>query len=473
MATKERRATLYAAIWRWHRYAGLFVLPFVLILAVTGGIYLFKPQIEHFEERHFTALATAGAVAASRQAEAALAAFPGARFGNYRLPERPGDAAMLTLRLPGDGGTRQVFVAPEGEVLGSLDPKARVAEVAKKIHSQLLLGPRGSWLVELAASWAFVLMASGLYLWWPRGRRLAGVLWPRRGARGRLRWRDLHAVTAFWLFGLVAVLLLTSLPWTSVWGGAFQKLRVELGLVQGSPEWTLGGEPPAPALDPAALPLGGEAPADPHAGHHAGHHGGMKMPAEHVPDLVMLDAMVEKAKEAKLPFPVHVAPPAGLGRFGVPTDAVWTVFSDTQNRPRQRTLTFDAETAALLDDRSYDGGNPIDRVIGIGIAWHEGQLFGWPNQLAGVLTALGVLAIAASGLLMWRQRPLPPDGGQRLLPSGGKRAPPPARMGGALGILVVLAALLPLLALSLAVLLLFDLLLRPLLNRFMRRRHAT
>ena len=41
-----RSQGLYKAIWRWHFYAGLMFTPFLLILAVTGGMYLFKPQIE-------------------------------------------------------------------------------------------------------------------------------------------------------------------------------------------------------------------------------------------------------------------------------------------------------------------------------------------------------------------------------------------------------------------------------------------
>ncbi len=46
-----RRGTIYPTISRWHFYAGLFVLPFILILSITGSIYLFKPQIERWEER--------------------------------------------------------------------------------------------------------------------------------------------------------------------------------------------------------------------------------------------------------------------------------------------------------------------------------------------------------------------------------------------------------------------------------------
>jgi uncharacterized iron-regulated membrane protein len=46
-ATPERQSWLnYRTVWRWHFYAGLFCIPFVIWLATTGSIYLFKPQIE-------------------------------------------------------------------------------------------------------------------------------------------------------------------------------------------------------------------------------------------------------------------------------------------------------------------------------------------------------------------------------------------------------------------------------------------
>lgn len=33
--------SLYRTIWRWHFYAGLFVVPLVIVLSITGIIYLF------------------------------------------------------------------------------------------------------------------------------------------------------------------------------------------------------------------------------------------------------------------------------------------------------------------------------------------------------------------------------------------------------------------------------------------------
>ena len=55
-------AALYRTIWRWHFYAALLVMPLVLVLASSGAIYLFKPQIDRWEERDWRGLGTAGAV---------------------------------------------------------------------------------------------------------------------------------------------------------------------------------------------------------------------------------------------------------------------------------------------------------------------------------------------------------------------------------------------------------------------------
>ncbi len=39
--------SLYRAIWRWHFFAGLLVIPFMLNLAITGSLYLFKDEIDN------------------------------------------------------------------------------------------------------------------------------------------------------------------------------------------------------------------------------------------------------------------------------------------------------------------------------------------------------------------------------------------------------------------------------------------
>src|SRR5690606_29980906 len=66
-------------------------------------------------------------------------------------------------------------------------------------------------------------------LWWPRSAEgLAGIVYPRLKRRGRLFWRDVHAVTGFWISMLALFLLVTGLPWALVWGSAFGELRSAL-----------------------------------------------------------------------------------------------------------------------------------------------------------------------------------------------------------------------------------------------------
>src|SRR5580698_1737762 len=46
----------HRTVWRWHFYAGLFCIPFVLWLSVTGTIFLFHPQIQHWLDRPYDTL---------------------------------------------------------------------------------------------------------------------------------------------------------------------------------------------------------------------------------------------------------------------------------------------------------------------------------------------------------------------------------------------------------------------------------
>lgn len=292
-AGKPARGALYRTIWRWHFYAGLFVIPFVLILSVTGAIYLFKPQVERWEERDFQNLPMKDAVSPGAQVDAALAAFPGATVQSYRIPERSGDAALIHVALADGQSMRDVFVSPRGQVVGSLDPTGRIQAIAHDIHGQLLLGSRGSWLVELAASWAIVMILTGLYLWWPRGRGLAGLVWPRIARGSRVFWRDLHAVTGFWVAGLAMILLVTGLPWAGVWGNAFKAVRAEMGWVKGRQDWTIGGR---------------SAETDEHAGHmDHDHMAMMHMPMQPTPH-VTISVIADKARAETLAFPVLVVP---------------------------------------------------------------------------------------------------------------------------------------------------------------------
>ena len=99
------------------------------------------------------------------------------------------------------------------------------------LHGELLAGAVGSYLVETAACWAIVMILTGLYLWWPRGRKsLAGVLYPRLKGSGRVFWRDVHATAGIWVSDFALGLILTGLPWAKGWGTYLTEVRTHAGL---------------------------------------------------------------------------------------------------------------------------------------------------------------------------------------------------------------------------------------------------
>ncbi|WP_432769378.1 MAG: PepSY domain-containing protein [Sphingopyxis sp.] len=439
--TDTNRIPLYRTIWRWHFYAGLFVIPFLLVLSVTGAAYLFKPELDRWQERAWRGLPAVGAVDADAQVAAALTDFPSASFHYYRIPEAPGDAAIVHIALS-NGTMRDVAVSPQGRVIGWAVPDDRISAWLAKIHGSLLIGRAGKLLVELAASWAIVMILTGLYLWWPRGRGAAGVVWPRLSLGGRAALRDLHAVTGFWVSGLALVLLLTALPWTDVWASGFRAVRAEMGWVAGVQDWKGGAADPHAAHDHRAMAMGGH--------------------AVHAAPTIPLARIVEQARAEHMPAPAIVQPPGAPNLFGPRNGNAWTLTTLTQNRPQVRKVSYDPATGAEVSRSGFADKHVIDRAVGYGIAWHEGQLFGRANQLIGVATALALFTLAISGFLMWRRR----------RPGDSLGAPPaardPARLRGVAAIVLLLAALLPLLAASLVLLWIAERLILPRLPRAAR-----
>jgi uncharacterized iron-regulated membrane protein len=392
-------------VWRWHFYAGLFCIPFVLWLATTGTIFLFKPQIERWLDRPYDHLAIGQRASASAQVQAALAAVPGGTFDSYQLPRTAEAAAQVLV----DRGTQQfrVYVHPGTLAVLKVDNEDhRLENVVKKLHGELFLGDPGSWIVELAASWAVIMILTGLFLWWPRNASgVAGVLYPRLRQGGRMFWRDIHAVSGIYVSVFALFLLFTGLPWAKGWG-AYLKAARHLGAgVAVKQDWTTSSSEVL-AGRAARTNAAGGVDGGPDSGMHdmasmAGH--GQKKWGRHTSALsgpnafVAMDRMVATVAPLDLAWPVLISPPSRAG-------GVWTAKSDAQDRTRQVELELDPASGAIVKRTGFGSKPLLDRVIGTGIAAHEGALFGVANQLLSLFTTAGLVLLSLSGLVMWRRR---------------------------------------------------------------------
>jgi uncharacterized iron-regulated membrane protein len=426
----------YRTIWRWHFYAGLFCIPFVVVLSISGSIYLFKTEIESLIDRPYDRLEVTGHPAtAADQIRAALAAMPGSTLSAYELPEAADSAVRVIVDR--DGEAVRMYLHPESlEVLKSVAENDRFTRILFRLHGELLMGNRGSALVELAASWTIIMIVTGLYLWWPRGSSgLRGVVYPRLRSSSRVCWRDIHAVTGVWISGWVLFMLISGLPWAKFWGDYLKTVRRLAGTAIARQDWTNGATSPD-----EAQAAGGS------GGHHhgTGRSSGRGRGTRNVPsDLTAVDRIVATVRPMGLEPPVVIEPPTAGAND-------WAAKSMTPNRPRRVDLVVDGKTGVVQDRKDFADRHWIDRVVGTGIAAHEGRLFGWPNQLLGLVAAIGVLTLSVSSVVLWWRRREP----------GVLGAPqalaPPRFSAGLLALVVLLGIYLPLFGASLVLVLLLE-----------------
>jgi uncharacterized iron-regulated membrane protein len=411
------KPSFYNAIWRWHFYAGLVCIPFVIWLALTGSIYLWRPQIEAWLDRPYDHLATAGPVATPEaQVAAALRAVPGASLHKYILPQAPDQAVRILVTQA--GVDQRVYVDPHSlAVLHVAREEGRPLRVIFHLHGELLAGAVGSYLVEIAACWAIVMLLTGLYLWWPRGGAgLAGVLYPRLRSGSRVFWRDIHATTGLWVSLFALALILTGLPWAKGWGTYLGEVRYLTGTSKGPVDWTIGGKPAWDGMSGMEGMAGmqktigtGDKTGDPQGGvERMAGMGGADMHADHaamtMPHVPLAPGELTRVVAATRTL--AVAPPV---QVMVPTTmrGPWSIASDAADRPLRSDAKIDGATGRILSRTDFADRHWIDRAIGYGVAGHEGALFGLANQILGTVTAIFLIMLAVSGAVMWwRRRPI-------------------------------------------------------------------
>jgi uncharacterized iron-regulated membrane protein len=387
----------YRTLWRWHFYAALFVMPFLIVLAITGTLYCFQPQIESLLYPNLMKVEP-GATPQLKQGallSRARAAMPeGSRAITAPINPDPRRSAEFVFRLPG-GDKQSIY-----------------------LNRALLIGKPGELVMELAACWTLVMIGTGLALWWPRDKfSFRGQLWPRFARRARPLWKDLHAVLGFWLAAGALAFVLTGLPWSGSWGKQFKALATsaQLGYPAGawgdshlhstlragadgvlaiSPRGAMGRHDhlteSMPGITMDDLPL----PQTPWAT------GDTRVPPSRVTmrqSAVSLDAIIAIARAKGLSSNYDIALPTS------PT-GVYTVSYFPADPKDERTLHIDQYSGAVLTDIRYRDYGAVAKAISYGTSLHMGRFFGLANQLLCSAISLGLVAMAVTGCVMWWKR---------------------------------------------------------------------
>ncbi|MEM9812340.1 MAG: PepSY domain-containing protein [Pseudomonadota bacterium] len=425
-ADQGQSNSLYRTVWKWHFLAALYVLPFMAMLAFTGGIYLYKPQIEEiiYADRLNVEIGPERA-----PTEALLAAVDEAaglrRTRGVTIEDRDGRATVIEFDTE-DRVRSIAWVNPyTAEVLEVVPRDAMAMRVLRKFHGELLLGDIGTKFVELAAHWALVMFATGIYLWWPRGQRGWAKVFALPSGTGRRWWRETHLFTGFLATLLIVPIIITGLPWTDVAGGTLSYVQDQTG------------------QDSKSLRFGGGAPDS--------------TASEGTP--IPLDQVFEVARAEGLRAPYEMRPARSA-------EAAHWIRSASVNRYDQTELVVDQYTGEVLKRHDFADQPPVAKAVSLGISFHQGELFGWVNVLQNTIAAILGVTLAVSGFVAWWMR--------RPAGSLGVPAAPDDRVGTGMILLIIgMSILLPLVGISLVAALILDWLIFKRLGWFRAPRRAT
>lgn len=437
----------YFAVWRWHFYAGLYVVPFMIMLAVTGILMMIITAVDGRDGEKITVTPQGEPLSIAIQEQSALNAIPDGKIIQWIGPVDETRAAVF--RVKADKVNHMVAVNPyDGEVVESWIRRDGWYDFIADIHGELLIGVTGDRLIEIAASFGIMLVVTGLNLWWPRGNQSwTQMLIPNFRVRGRRLWKSLHSVTGFWIGLLLIVFLLSGLAWAGIWGGKFvqpwstfpveKNKEVPLSDITHA-AMNHGAIKEVPwGLELAPMPASGSLIGDP------------AIP-EGMP--VTVDTVRAYGESVALPGRFRISYPKG--ETGVWTVSQGTSGGDIEKAFGDRTIHIDRYTGKVLANIGFSDYSLVAKSMAVGIPFHKGEIGVW-NFVLTFVFCLALIFVSVSGVVMWWIRR--PEKTSRLA------APPmPANLPlwkGAVVIMLFLSLAFPLMGVTLLVVLTLDYLL--------------
>jgi len=422
-SSQDLARRFYLAAWRWHFYAGLYVIPFLLMLAITGLVMVGYNTLEsrYGEKLYVTPSGEMSSPVA--QVEAATHAFHDWKASSYMPPSAADRTALVAMKKAdsehgtahhpgaevavdaedeaGEGhGEEEILLVSvnpyTNEVMRDIEQASTVFNYTSLIHGTLLIGTLGDRLIEVAAGLGIVMVVTGLYMWWPRRASLRETLLPRFEQAGRPLWKKLHSTVGVYASVLILFWLISGLAWAGVWGGKFVQ------------PWS---------TFPAEMVW--EAPLDEERNHASMNHG-----AEHeVPWGLELAPMpmsgsdvgepgIPEGTLVNLTSVVALARDLGFGpvfRVNLPQDekGVFTILTratgDITNPAKERTVHIDQFTGKIVGEVGFYDYSFIAKAMAISIPLHEGEL-GWWNVILSVVFCLTIIFFCVSGIIMWWKR---------------------------------------------------------------------
>lgn len=352
-----------------HRWLGLTSGLVVFIVAITGAIYTFEKEISDWaypyrkiEPRNESQISISEikeAVAPYLQHINAIYFYGTDRIIAVRERGKTED---------GESYNKYVYLNPyNAEVVHlNMDNEFSFFDVVVQLHINLLLGEAGSYIVKYATLIFFIILISGIYLWWPKnkkGRRQRFTFDWKKTTRWKRKNFDLHTVLGFYAAWIVLFAVITGLAWCFQWMDKAIYATATLGKSYKTWEETL-------SVSDTLI-----------------------QPASSIEDQVLQHAILDHGR------------PYANKRFYFPfeNNGVYRVYLAPEANIFYKDVSyhFDRRTGELLKKESPETKNNGEYVRDMYYDIHVGAILGLPGRLLMFFASLITASLPVTGFIMW------------------------------------------------------------------------
>jgi len=341
----------------------------VFIIAITGSLYAFKEEIQNLTQPYrFVKVQNKPLLPPSALKAIGEEALPGKHLHAVMYMGLE-DAAKSIFYSEEEEYYYFVYINPySGEVLKVSDEFAGFFNFILDGHFYLWLPPEiGQPVVAWTTLIFFVMVLSGLYLWWPRkknGRKQRFTI--KWNARWRRKNYDLHHVLGFYVCWLALIFIITGLVWGFQW---FNKGYY--ALISGGKTFVEYQEPPSVYRSPET----GSLP---------------------VIDKIWLRMLAEY-------------PEAGSIEIHIPEDSLSAIAANANPDP----MTYWQIDYRYFDQYSleelpvehmwgrYQETSVSDKLMRMNYDIHIGSIFGLPGKILAFFASLIIASLPVTGFLIW------------------------------------------------------------------------
>ncbi len=372
-----------------HLWLGLASAIIVLIVSLTGCIYVFSREIteaRRYDAMHVTPSAN-GTVSVSKLWETVQNDFGAERKIGWANVYNSPDKSWGFYSYKGNPDAITYFGAIEYYITAYVDPysgtikkeydeKYDFFNIIKYIHWSLLLNtPIGQPIVGWGTFIFVILLISGLVLWWPKSLRSAkNLFWIKwkKETPGYRKTYDLHNVLGFYSLVFALVIALTGMVWSFKW-------------FQAAVYVAASGTTTPPDLSQEK-----------------------STPSEISTIISPMDKALEFAR-------LNYSDAAGF-RIVPPADSVAPLNIYVQQKAgvyyKTHELQFDQYSGELLKQRNHDEKNAGEKLITANYDIHVGAIWGMPGKILAFIISLICASLPVTGFMVWwnkkkkRRKPL-------------------------------------------------------------------